>query len=134
MPYIVHIKRLATSTVRTRVENSEWRVDSRLWTHGSRACDCARALLFAQDEEAAICACGISDYAIRVASADGTELYCEDAFEPIDEELLACDGEGEAEMIAGSPMGEGLGAFARQTLDRLAVQISQYRRDGRTAS
>jgi len=125
MAYIVYIKQLATAVVRTRVEDSEWHSDSRLWTRGSRACDCARALLFAQDQEVVTCPCGTSAYAIRVASADGLELYCEEEFEP----LMEFDNAGddvETETIIDSPMGERIGALARQTLDRLAIQISQY--------
>jgi hypothetical protein len=121
MSYIVYIKQLTTGIVRTRVEDTDWHADDRLWIRGSRACDCARALLFAQDQEAATCPCGISGYAIRVDAADGTELYCEEEFEPLAEEFL--DGD---EIIIDSPMGERLGAFARQALDRLAVQITQY--------
>src|SRR3989442_1194800 len=64
MPYIVHIRQLATADVRSRVEDSEWDSDERLWTHGSRACDCTRALLFAQEQEIAACPCGMSGYAI----------------------------------------------------------------------
>ena len=125
MAYIVYIKQLATAVVRTRVEDSEWHSDSRLWTRGSRACDCARALLFAQDQEVVTCPCGTSAYAIRVASADGLELYCEEEFEP----LMEFDNAGddlETGMITDSPVGERLGAFARHAFDRLAVQITHY--------
>src|SRR4051812_45914469 len=91
MWYIVYIKQLATGIIRTRVEDSDWHADDRLWIRGSRACDCARALLFAQDQEAAACPCGISGYAIRVEAADGTELYCEEGFVPQPEEFLDDD-------------------------------------------
>jgi hypothetical protein len=123
MAYIVYIKRLDTGIVRTRVEDNDWHSDDRLWIRGSRACDCARALLFAQDEEAATCPCGISAYAIRVDAADGTELYCEEEFEPPAEEFL--DGD-EAGIVIDDPVSESFGAFARHALDRLAVQITQY--------
>ena len=51
MSYTVYIKQSATGLVRTRVESDEWAADSPLWTSGNRACDCARALLFAEDGE-----------------------------------------------------------------------------------
>jgi hypothetical protein len=125
MSYIVYIKQLATGIVRTRVEDSDWHSDDRLWIRGSRACDCARALLFAQDQEAVTCPCGISAYAIRVDSADGIELYCEEGFEPLPEEFFDRD-DAEQDIVIDSPMGTRLGAFARHALDRLAVQITQY--------
>jgi hypothetical protein len=125
MSYIVYIKQLATGIVRTRVEDNDWNAEDRLWIRGSRACDCARALLFAQDQEAATCPCGISAYAIRVDAADGTELYCEEEFEPQAEEFLD-SGDAQADIVIDSPASESFGAFARHALDRLAVQITQY--------
>jgi hypothetical protein len=78
--YTVHIKQSATGLVRTRVEAHEWLADGPLWTKGNRACDCARALLFARDGEKVERACGTHAYAIRVTSPDGRELYSEDDF------------------------------------------------------
>jgi hypothetical protein len=80
MSYTVHIKQSATGQVRARVESDEWDSDSPLWTSGNRACDCARALLFAQAGERVQHTCGHSAYVIRVTSAEGEELYSEDAF------------------------------------------------------
>ena len=80
MSYTVHIKQSATGLVRSRVERDEWGADSPLWTSGNRACDCARALLFAQDGERVEHTCGHKAYVIRVTSADGEELYSEDDF------------------------------------------------------
>ena len=78
--YTVHIKQSTTGLVRIRVEAEEWYADGPLWTKGNRACDCARALLFARDGEKVERACGARVYAIRVTSADGEELYSEDGF------------------------------------------------------
>ena len=81
MSYTVHIKQSATGLVRSRVETDEWDADGRLWTSGNRACDCARALLFAEDgERVEHSCCGHRAYVIRVTSADGKELYSEDDF------------------------------------------------------
>ena len=80
MSYTVHIKQRATGQVRTRLESEEWLADSPLWTRGNRACDCARALLFAQAGEKVERACGTHAYAIRVISSEGRELYSEDGF------------------------------------------------------
>ena len=80
MSYTVHIKQSATGRVRTRVEAEEWKADGLLWTRGNRACDCARALLFARDGEKVEHCCGASAYVIRVTSPDGEELYSEDEF------------------------------------------------------
>ena len=78
--YTVHIKQSTTGLVRIRVEAQEWLADGPLWTQGNRACDCARALLFARDGEKVERACGARVYAIRVTSPDGEELYSEDGF------------------------------------------------------
>jgi len=78
--YTVHIKQSATGLVRTRVESDEWLADGPLWTRGNRACDCARALLFARDGEKVERGCGTHAYAIRVISSEGQELYSEDGF------------------------------------------------------
>lgn|GEM_PF-5617234 len=80
MSYTVQIKQSATGLVRTRVETQEWAAEGPLWTSGNRACDCARALLFALDGEKVERACGSRAYAIRVISPDGEELYSEDNF------------------------------------------------------
>lgn len=80
MSYTVHIKQSATGQVRTRVETQEWATDGPLWTTGNRACDCARALLFARDGERVEHVCGMRAYAIRVTSPEGEELYSEDGF------------------------------------------------------
>lgn len=80
MSYTVHIKQGTTGLIRTRVEDEEWLADGPLWTRGNRACDCARALLFALDGERVACACGACVYAIRVTSPDGEELYSEEDF------------------------------------------------------
>ncbi|HYS45562.1 MAG TPA: hypothetical protein VEM35_03940, partial [Rhizomicrobium sp.] len=105
---------------------SEWDSDERLWTHGSRACDCTRALLFAQELEIAACPCGMSGYAIRAISADGVELYCEDDFDEADE--LFDDAVEDAGMVAAP----GIGAYARQTFNRLAMQVAHYAADMQT--
>ena len=123
--YTVHIKQLATDTIRTRQENSAWSSDERLWSRGSRACDCARALLFAQDGEAAASPCGVSAYAIRVTAADGEELYCEPGFEESEtlldfEDVQPVSGDG------GDIMRWRIGLLARQAFDRLAGQVSYY--------
>ena len=78
--YTVHIKRSATGQVRIRNEAEEWLADGPLWTRGNRACDCARALLFARDGEKVEHCCGAHAYVIRVTAPDGEELYSEDAF------------------------------------------------------
>ncbi len=78
--YTVHIKQSTTGLIRIRVEAEEWHADGPLWTKGNRACDCARALLFARDGEKVERGCGARVYAIRVTSADGKELYSEDGF------------------------------------------------------
>jgi hypothetical protein len=80
MSYTVYIKQSATGLVRTRVEKEEWDSDSPLWTSGNRACDCARALLFARAGERVEHTCGGKAYAIRVTSSEGEELYSEDDF------------------------------------------------------
>jgi hypothetical protein len=80
MSYTVYIKQSTTGLVRARVETDEWVSDSPLWTSGNRACDCARALLFAQAGERVERDCGGRAYAIRVTSPDGEELYSEDDF------------------------------------------------------
>jgi len=80
MSYTVHIKQSATGLVRTRVEAYEWTAEGPLWTSGNRACDCARALLFAKDGERVEHICGAHAYAIRVTSPDGKELYSEDDY------------------------------------------------------
>jgi hypothetical protein len=78
--YTVQIKQSATGLVRSREEANEWSADGLLWTRGNRACDCARALLFARDGEKVERACGARAYAIRVISPEGQELYREDDF------------------------------------------------------
>ena len=78
--YTVHIKQSATGQVRIRNEADEWLADGPLWTRGNRACDCARALLFARDGEKVAHCCGAHAYVIRVTSPDGEELYSVDAF------------------------------------------------------
>lgn len=78
--YTVHIQQSATGLVRMRVEAEEWLADGPLWTKGNRACDCARALLFAKDGEKVECGCGAHAYAIRVTAPDGAELYREEDF------------------------------------------------------
>ncbi|HWU55540.1 MAG TPA: hypothetical protein VN175_08565 [Rhizomicrobium sp.] len=80
MSYTVYIKQSTTGQIRTRVEADEWQADGPLWTSGNRACDCARALLFAHAGERVERACGSRVYAIRVTSPDGVELYSEDGF------------------------------------------------------
>src|SRR5262249_11922950 len=80
MSYTVYIKQSTTGLVRSRVEADEWVLDRPLWTSGNRACDCARALLFAQAGESVERACGSRAYAIRVTAPDGKELYSEDDF------------------------------------------------------
>ena len=80
LSYTVQIKQSATGVVRTRMEAGEWLSDGPLWTRGNRACDCARALLFAWDGEKVERACGTQAYAIRVISSEGQELYSEDDF------------------------------------------------------
>ena len=80
MSYTVYIKQSATGLVRTRVETDEWDADGALWTSGNRACDCARALLFAHTGEKVPHSCGGRAYVIRVISPDGEELYSEDDF------------------------------------------------------
>ncbi len=128
MPYIVHIKQLATGITRTRQECSAWSSDERLWTRGSRACDCARALLFAQDQETAASPCGMSAYAIRVTSADGEELYSEGGFEEsVADAFLDLEDVQPVIGDAGDDaMGWRIGAFARQAFDRLANQVSHH--------
>jgi len=78
--YTVQIKQNTTGMIRTRVEAGEWLADGPLWTTGNRACDCARALLFAEGGEKVERACGTRAYAIRVISPAGEELYSEDDF------------------------------------------------------
>jgi len=80
MSYTVYIKQSTTGLVRARLEADEWVSDIPLWTSGNRACDCARALLFAQSGERVERACGSRAYAIRVISPNGEELYSEDDF------------------------------------------------------
>ena len=80
MSYTVHIKQSTTGLIRTRVEMDDWRSEGPLWTTGNRACDCARALLFAQAGERVERTCGMRTYIIRVTSADGEELYSEEDF------------------------------------------------------
>jgi len=80
MSYTVYIKQSTTGLVRTRVEADEWDADGPLWTSGNRACDCARALLFAHAGEKVEHICGGKAYVIRVTSPDGEELYSEDDF------------------------------------------------------
>ena len=80
MSYTVYIKQSATGLIRTRVEAHDWSADSPLWTKGNRACDCARALLFARDGEHVEHGCGARAYVIRVTSPDGEELYSEGDF------------------------------------------------------
>ena len=80
MSYTFHIKQSTTGLVRTVVETDDWRSEGPLWTTGNRACDCARALLFAHAGERVERACGSRVYAIRVTSPDGVELYSEDGF------------------------------------------------------
>jgi len=127
MPYTVHIKQLATGIIRTRQESSAWSSDERLWTRGSRACDCARALLFAQDRETAASPCGVSAYAIRVTAADGEELYSEGGFEEsVADAFLDLEDVQPVTGDAGDAMGWRIGALARQAFDRLASQVSHY--------
>jgi hypothetical protein len=64
------------------MEAEEWPADGPLWIRGNRACDCARALLFAEQGEKVERACGSRAYAIRVTSPDGEELYREEDFWP----------------------------------------------------
>ena len=78
--YTVHIKQSATGLVRTRLEADDWSADGPLWITGNRACDCARALLFAQDGEHIAHSCGAKAYVIRVTSPEGQELYSEENF------------------------------------------------------
>ena len=80
MSYTVQIKQSATGLVRTRVETQEWAAEGPLWTSGNRACDCARALLFAHSGERVERACGSRADVIRVLSPNGEELYSEDDF------------------------------------------------------
>ena len=80
MSYTVYIKQSATGRIRTRVETDEWDADGPLWTSGNRACDCARALLFAEEGERVEHTCGNRAYVIRVTAPDGKELYSEDDF------------------------------------------------------
>lgn len=80
MSYTVYIKQSATGLTRTRVEADDWSAEGPLWITGNRACDCARALLFARDGEHVEHVCGAKAYAIRVTSSDGEELYSEDGF------------------------------------------------------
>jgi hypothetical protein len=80
MSYTVHIKQSTTGLVRTVVETDDWRSEGSLWTTGNRACDCARALLFAQAGERVERTCGMRAYLIRVTSPDGEELYSEENF------------------------------------------------------
>lgn len=118
MAYVVHIKQLATGAVRTRQEDGDWQSDTRLWIRGSRACDCARALLFARDTEDVACPCGFSAYAIRVTAPDGSEFHCEGAFA----------NRAQMEMVSTSQYagpdavhGWRLGALARQAFGRLGM-------------
>ena len=80
MSYTVYIKQSTTGRVRVREEADDWTADGPLWITGNRACDCARALLFARDGEHVEHACGAKVYAIRVTAPDGEELYSEDGF------------------------------------------------------
>jgi hypothetical protein len=123
--YTVHIKQLATDIIRTRQENSAWSSDERLWSRGSRACDCARALLFAQDGETVASPCGVSAYAIRVTAADGEELYGEPGFEE-SETLLDFEDVQPVSGDAGDVVGWRIGLLARQAFDRFAGQVSYY--------
>lgn len=124
MPYIVYIKQLGSGATRIRQEQGNWSLDSRLWTRGSRACDCARALLFALDREAAACPCGVSSYAIRVMTNDGGELYCEEGFE---EEAPSCPLPQEAsepnltQVIARQAISARLSDFTRKAFEQLSA-------------
>src|SRR5450432_1168341 len=82
MSYIVQIKQLSTGSVHIRREDEAWRSDGLVWIRGNRACDCNRALLFAEQEDSAPAYCGVSAYAIRVTDSHGAELYCEAEFDP----------------------------------------------------
>ena len=118
MAYVVHIKQIATGAVRTRQEDGEWQSDTRLWLRGSRACDCARALLFARDTEDVACPCGFSAYAIRVTAQDGREFHCEDAFaNRVQIQLPVSSEHGGADIVHGGR----LGALARQAFGRLGM-------------
>jgi hypothetical protein len=132
MSYIVQIKQLSTGIVRIRHEKQFWSGDGDVWISGNRACDCNRALLFAQEDECAQAYCGVSAYAIQVIDALGNELYREAEFgEPVmplltDELLHRTVQQAEIDIAIGSPaMRTRIGAFARQFLDRFSVQVAQ---------
>ena len=78
--YTVYIKQSTTGLVRSRQETDDWSIDGPLWITGNRACDCARALLFARDGEHVEHSCGAKVYVIRVTAPDGQELYSEEDF------------------------------------------------------
>jgi hypothetical protein len=139
MSYIVQIKQLSTGTVRIRHETQSWNGEGHAWISGNRACDCNRALLFAQQDECAQAYCGISAYAIQVIDALGSELYREAEFgEPVvplltDELLHRAVQQAQTDIAIGShraAMRARIGAFARQLLDRLSIQAVRPGSDG----
>ena len=140
MSYIVQIKQLSTGIVRIHSEALAWSSDRRVWICGNRACDCNRALLFAQEDEQAPALCGVSEFAIRVIDARGGELYREAEFGEaplLADELFHCAvQQAQIDIAIGShraAMRARIGAFARQLLDRLPVQISPAPRRPRCA-
>jgi hypothetical protein len=139
MSYIVQIKQLSTGIVRLRHENQSWKGEGHVWISGNRACDCNRALLFAQEDECAQGYCGVSAYAIQVIDALGGELYREVEFgEPAvslltDELLHRAVQQAQIDIAIDShraAMRKRIGAFARQLLDRLSVQAARPGPDG----
>jgi hypothetical protein len=133
MSYIVQIKQLSTGIVRIRHEKQPWSGDGHVWISGNRACDCNRALLFAQEAECVQAYCGVSAYAIQVIDALGSELYREAEFgEPAlltDELLHRPVQQAQIDIAIGShraAMRTRIGTFARQFLDRFSVQVAQH--------
>jgi hypothetical protein len=135
MSYLVQIKQLSTGIVRVRHEKQPWSGDRHVWISGNRACDCNRALLFAQEDECVQASCGVSAYAIQVIDALGSELYREADFgEPVmalltDELLHRPVQQAQIDIAIGShraAMRTRIGAFARQFLDRFSVQVAQH--------
>ncbi len=127
MSYIVQIKQLSTGIVRIRHEQQSWSGDGDVWISGNRACDCNRALLFAQEDECTRAYCGVSAYAIQVIDALGSELYREAEFGapaiPLPADTVQ---QAQIEIATGRlAMRTRIGAFARQFLDRFSVQVAQ---------
>jgi hypothetical protein len=138
MSYIVQIKQLSTGSVHIRREDEAWHSDSLVWIRGNRACDCNRALLFAEQEDRAPAYCGVSAYAIRVIDSYGAELYCEAEFDPsagqAPSDQLFHDGVAHAQVTVAigshrAAMRARIGALAQQILDRLSVPAARPGQD-----